>query len=90
MTDQLLIAPGPGHIDWANVPYGVHAFVGLELVYLNMAPSMTRAIIHLKATDADEGIADIDIGCELTKEDLELMRGTIDALLTAIEEDDNG
>lgn len=89
MSVEYLIDPGPGHIDRRDAPYGVHAFVGLTLEYLNMAPSDTRAILHLKATDADEGIADIYIGCELTRGDLVLLRGTIDSLLTAIDEDDD-
>ena len=88
MSVDYLISPGPGHIDRRDLPYGVHAFVGATLEYLNMAPSDTRAILHLKATDADEGVADIDIGCELTKGDLILLRGTIDSMLVAIEEDD--
>lgn len=87
-TDVYLIPPGPGHLDSDALPYGVHAFVGLTLDYLNAHPGATRAVLHLLATDADEGHQDHTIGMELTRDDLVLLQGTISSLLTAIKEDD--
>jgi hypothetical protein len=86
--DSFVIPPGPGHIDQVSRPHGVHAFVALALEYENMHPSDTRAVLHLAVTEADEGIADLDVGIELTKADLLLLKGTINALLSAIKEDD--
>jgi hypothetical protein len=53
-----------------------------------MSPGGTRAVLHLQARDIDEGHASIDIGCELTLADIELLMETLHAISIAVREEE--
>ena len=60
---------GPGHVD-TKTDKGEAALVALDLDTLDMAPSDTRAVLHLVVMDFDDRDHTWKVGIELTRTDL--------------------
>lgn len=83
MSDYL-VDFGPGHVDQGLEGYS--ADVALNLEYLDLSPSDTRAMLHLyaKRVDGGRGVA---VGIELTEGDVITLLGSLASLLTALHQD---
>ena len=84
--------PGAVHLSFDEGVGWVSADVGLSLSYESHAPEgQTRAVLELIAEQVDPaaGNDEVHVQIEFTQGDLETLKGTIESLLTAIEEDEN-
>lgn len=91
MTDTITIPFGPGFVGDRMWPNELSADVAVELTYApqhEVDGGGTQASLVLYARDIEGTKSDVGVGVELTEGDLRTLRGTIEAILVAIKEDE--